>query len=169
MLQQVIHHTPVYVWAVLGLLVYRGIAASRCRVVAVRSVFAMPLIMLALSLQSTAASFGLLAPAGVAWLAGLAIGVVLGWRMTGCLNVDRASSTVRLPGSWAPMALMLAIFAGKFACAVALAMHPAWRANLAFALPACAVFGLLSGAFMAIPLRLAVALREAGTAQAAAA
>ena len=170
MLQQIIHHTPVYVWAVLALLAYRGIAASRDRVLPVRGVFVMPAVMLVLGLQSTASGFGLLGPAGAAWLAGLAAGVTAAWQITGSMTVDRSAGAIHVPGSWAPLALMLAIFAGKFACAVALATQPAWRGSLAFALPACAAFGLLPGAFMARPLRVALTLRSAaGTAQAAAA
>lgn len=160
MLQQIASHTPTYVWAILGLLVYRGVAASRDRSLTVRSVFILPLVMLALGLQSTANGFGLQSPAGAAWLAGLAAGVAMMWQHAGKnLVLDRTSGMVHLRGSWLPMALMMTIFAGKFAMAVALASHPALRSSLALALPACAAFGALSGAFMARPLRVAAALR----------
>lgn len=162
MLQQIVSHTPTYVWAILGFLVYRGVAASRDRTVTVREVFILPAVMLALGLQSTANGFGLESPAGGAWLAGLTAGIVLMWRSAGNGAVlDRAAGTVQLRGSWLPMALMMAIFVGKFAMAVALASQPALRSSLALALPACAAFGLLSGAFMARPLHVAAALRTA--------
>lgn len=160
MLQQIVSHTPTYVWAILGFLVYRSVAASRDRSVTVREVFILPAVMLALGLQSTANGFGLDSPVGAAWLAGLAAGVALMWRSAGNgFALDRAAGMVQLRGSWLPMALMMTIFVGKFAFAVALASLPALRTSLAFALPACAAFGALSGAFMARPLHVAAALR----------
>ena len=162
MLQQIVSHTPAYIWGILGFLVYRGVAASRDRSLTVRQVFILPVVMLVLGLQSTANGFGLESPAGAAWLTGLATGVAMVWQRAGKSYVlDRASGMVHLRGSWLPMALMMTIFLGKFAMAVALATQPALRASLAFALPACALFGALSGAFMARPLRVALALRAA--------
>jgi len=162
MLQQIVSHTPTYVWGILGFLVYRGVAASRDRSMTVRAVFILPLVMLVLGLQSTANGFGLASPAGAAWLAGIAAGVALMWRRAADGTVlDRATGMVHLRGSWLPMALMMTIFIGKFAMAVALASQPALRGSLALALPACAAFGALSGAFMARPLRVAQALRAA--------
>jgi hypothetical protein len=169
MLQQIVSHTPAYVWGILGFLVYRGVAASRERTVTVREVFILPVVMLALGLQSTANGFGLESPAGAAWLAGLAAGVAMMWRRAGkSFVLDRAAGMVQLRGSWLPMALMMTIFVGKFAMAVALATQPALRGSLAFALPACALFGALSGAFMARPLRVAAALRTASASTTAA-
>lgn len=160
MLQQIVSHTPAYVWVILGVLVYRGVAASRDRSLTVRSVFILPVVMLVLGLQSTANGFGLESPAGAAWLTGLAVGVAMMWQRAGTTFVlDRAAGKVQLRGSWLPMALMMTIFVGKFAMAVALATQPGLRASLAFALPAGALFGALSGFFMARPLRVAAALR----------
>jgi len=162
MLQQIVSHTPVYVWGILGFLVYRGMIASRDRSLAVREVFILPVVMLLLGLQSTANGFGLELPTGAAWLAGLAAGIACMWRRAGNgMALDRPAGTVQLRGSWLPMVLMMTIFVGKFAVALALASLPALRSNLAFALPVCAAFGALSGAFMARPLRIAAALRAA--------
>lgn len=169
MLQQIVSHTPAYVWGILGFLVYRGVAASRDRSLGVRSVFILPAVMLALGLQSTASGFGLASPAGAAWLAGLAAGVALMWRSARSGAVlERDAGMVHLRGSWLPMVLMMTIFVGKFAMAVALASQPALRGSLALALPACAAFGALSGAFMARPLRVALAMRAAPAGMAAA-
>lgn len=171
MLQQILNHTPHYVWAILAFLVYRGLAASRARVLGLRAAFVMPALMLALGLHSVAANFGLLSLAGAAWLAGLAAGAALAWRGAGvhALALDRAARTVRVRGSWAPLVLMLLVFAGKFAFAVALAVQPSLGGQLAFALPACAAFGALAGGFMGVPLRLLAALcaAPASAAQAA--
>ncbi|WP_028100676.1 DUF6622 family protein [Pseudoduganella violaceinigra] len=158
MLQQIVSHTPSYVWCILGFLIYRGVAASRDRSVTLRAVFILPIVMLVLGLQGLSNGFGLATPAGAAWLAGLAAGVAMMWHSAGKgVVLERATGKVQLRGSWLPMALMMAIFVGKFAMAVTLATQPALSAKLGFALPACTVFGALSGAFMARPLRLAIA------------
>lgn len=162
MIQQIFSHTPIYVWAILGLLVVRGVAASRDRVMRVRSVFIMPLVMLALGLHGTATGFGLLGAAGAAWLAGLVAAAAVAWHLArGAASVDRAAGTVQLRASWLPLVLMLAVFVAKYVLAVALAMQPALRGSLAFALPACAIFGALAGAFMGQPLRVAQQLWRA--------
>lgn len=159
MLHQIVSHTPTYVWGILAFLIYRGALASRNRCMTVRSVFILPAVMLALGLQSTASGFGLLSPAGAAWLAGVAAGIVLMWkRAADGTTIDHAAGLVHLRGSWLPMGLMMTIFTGKFVIAVALASRPALRGSLVLALPACAAFGALSGAFMARPLWIAKAL-----------
>jgi len=165
MLLQITSHTPLYVWAILGFLVYRGVAASRDRCVSVRQVFILPAAMLVLGLHGTISRFGLATAAGVSWLLGLGIGVAMMWKYSRHgMVLDRAAGMVQLRGSWLPMALMMTIFLGKFGVAVALASAPALPGSLAFALPVCAAFGALSGAFMARPLRVAAALRLMPTA-----
>ena len=52
MLQQIFSHTPLYVWAILGFLVYRGVLASRTREVTLRKLFIVPLVWRALDLPS---------------------------------------------------------------------------------------------------------------------
>lgn len=77
MIQHILTQTPVYVWAILGFLLYRGVAASQERVVSYRSVFIVPGIMLVLGVDSTARGFGLETPAGAAWAVGLLAGAAL--------------------------------------------------------------------------------------------
>ncbi|HSN33892.1 MAG TPA: DUF6622 family protein, partial [Ideonella sp.] len=53
-----------------------------------------------------------------------------------------------LPGSWAPLALMLGLFALRFVVAALLATHAGLRDDLAFAALAGAGYGALSGVFL---------------------
>jgi len=149
MLQQIVSHTPTYVWIILGFLVVRGVAASRDRVVSRRSLFIMPAVMLALGVTGVAGRFdggGMLA---ATWLAAMAAGAALAWRWSGdqVAGVDRAAGSVHLRGSWTPLALMMTVFAGKYAVGVALGLQPALAHNTGFALAACALFGLCNGVF----------------------
>ena len=169
MLQQILIHTPVYVWVILAILIYRGVAASKDRVVRYRSVFIVPAIMLALGLNGVAGGFGLQSPAGAAWLGGMLAGTALAWTLAagrqagGAADhlVDRAAGTVLQRGSWVPLALMMAVFCCKYAVGATLAVQPAMQGDPRFAIPACLVFGLSNGIFIGRLLRIIAAWRSA--------
>jgi hypothetical protein len=171
MLQQIASHTPVYVWAILGLIAVRGIAASRGRAVSYRSLFIVPAVMLALGLTSVAGRSQDGAVLAVAWLAAMAAGMALAWRWSGgqVAAVDRAARTVRLRGSWMPLVLMMAVFIGKYAVAAATGMEPALARNTAFAVASCTFFGLCNGVFMGRLLRCIAAFHAFAAPQARAA
>lgn len=155
MLQQIVGHTPVYVWAILGFLVFRGVAASRDRAASYRSLFIVPAVMLALGLTSVAGRFHDSATPAVTWLAAMAAGTALAWLLSGgqVAGVDRAARTVQLRGSWVPLALMMAVFAGKYAVGAATAMQPALAHDAGFTIASCAFFGLCNGVFIGRLLR----------------
>jgi hypothetical protein len=72
-----------------------------------------------------------------------------------------------VPGSWTPLAMMMAIFFARYAIAVAMAMQPALKAMPVFAAAIGAAYGLMSGSFLARALRILGAARVPGAAQAA--
>jgi len=146
MLYQILTHTPVYVWAILAFLVYRGVLAARDREITVARMLVIPVLMLALSLQAIASQFGLASVALLAWA--VAAAAVTLQRMR--FGRSRASAgavqgTVNIRGSWAPLALMLAIFTIKYALAVAMAIQPALASQAPFAAAACGLLGLCNG------------------------
>jgi hypothetical protein len=163
MLQQIVSHTPAYVWAILAFLLYRGVAASADRVTSYRSLFILPALMLALGLQSIASGFGLDGWPGAFWLMGAALGCWLAWTLSGelAITADRAAGTILQRGSWLPLVLMLTIFCSKYAVAVACAMQSELRQSLTFALPVCLLFGLFNGIFIGRAMRSMAAFRDA--------
>lgn len=164
MIQQIISHTPLYVWAILALLVQRGVSASRDREVSVGKLCVIPLVMAALSLQGIASAFGMHGVAPLAWLAGALAAAALQWRMGAPAGVtaDAARGTLRQPGSWTPLALMLSIFCMKYALAVSLAMTPGLRHAPLFTLAVCALYGVFSGVFAGNLLRSLAVYQRAG-------
>ncbi|ELX13917.1 hypothetical protein Jab_1c25610 [Janthinobacterium sp. HH01] len=150
MMQQIISHTPLYVWAVLALLVYRGLLASRDREISLKKLWIMPVAMLGLSLSSMSGNGVLGGGVWGVWAAGLLAGAALAWKLDGGVRivVNRAAGTVFQRGSWLPLALMVAIFVAKYAVAVVTAMHPETRHNFLFMLAVTSGFGLLSGMFI---------------------
>ena len=80
MLIQILSHTPVYVWAILAFLVWRGVAELGEREIAVARMFVLPLVMLALSLHDIARKFGLDTITLTTWAAAFAAAALLAWR-----------------------------------------------------------------------------------------
>lgn len=149
MLIHIVSHTPIHVWAILAFLVYRGMVASRDREVELRKLCIIPVVMLVLSLQDIAAKFGLDGIALAAWIAGVALALapVL------LFSADRiaagsAPGTVRVRGSWMPLALMMAVFFTKYAASAMLAVFPQAHQNTLAAGAVCVLFGLFNGVFL---------------------
>lgn len=157
MFQQIISHTPTYVWALLAFLVYRGVLAMRDRELSLKALFIIPAVMLYLSLQDLDHRFSMSATVLAFWASGALVGAVLVWCLSDAAAVvgHRASGTVRVRGSWVPLALMLAIFTTKYTVAVLLAIRPDWQHSLPVELSVCLLFGLFNGVFFG---RLARAL-----------
>jgi len=84
------------------------------------------------------------------WALGVVAGAALTWRLGSgaVIAVSRAAGTVQQRGSWAPLMLMIAIFATKYAVAVLTAMRPELQHNLVFAAAVTVLFGLFNGVFV---------------------
>ncbi len=151
----IVQHTPPWVWALLAALLALGLAQARARRVGPTRAALLPAAMLAWSLWGVATSFGS-APALPAWAAG-ASAAALATRRLGAPAGTRWSAQAhafQLPGSWLPLALILALFCCKFATGALLALRPALGADPAFATGASLAFGAFSGVFAGRALAL---------------
>jgi hypothetical protein len=149
MIQQIISHTPVYVWALLAFLLYRGYLASQDRELSLLKVAVIPGVMLVLALSGMNAHGALGAGVWGVWAVGMAAGAVLSWTLTSSdIAVNRAAGTILQRGSWLPLALMIAIFVTKYTVAVLSAMHPELPHSLPFALGVTILYGLFNGVFI---------------------
>ncbi|MEB0138962.1 DUF6622 family protein [Undibacterium sp. CCC3.4] len=148
MLQQILIHTPIWVWALLAFLISRGFQASQDREVSVRKAVIMPLLMGALSLQGLIGHFGVQWASLGSWAAAvaLAILVLLPLQTAGALR-KLSGQLIWIRGSWIPMALMLSIFILKYAENIAVAVQPALRDDSGFVIVCSAVFGIMNGVF----------------------
>ncbi len=149
MLIQIVTHTPVYVWAIFALLVYRGVVALRDREMTIRKLFVIPVIMLALSLQDVVAKFGADFMPLSAWAGGAVLMTLLVWKFTSAgISAGASPGRIRVRGSWAPLAMMMAIFFTKYATAVTLVMKPSASHDPLFSTVVCASLGVFSGYFL---------------------
>ncbi|GJJ01522.1 hypothetical protein RugamoR64_20600 [Duganella rhizosphaerae] len=159
MIQQIVSHTPTYVWALLAFMLYRGVLASRDREIGLRRLFIIPAVMLCLSLSSMNEHGALGAAVWGVWALGVAAGAALTWKLGSgaVIAVNRAAGTVQQRGSWALLMLMIAIFVTKYVVAVLTAMHPDMRQNLVFATAVTVLFGLFNGVLIGRLLRYVAA------------
>lgn len=149
MLNQILTHTPLYVWAILAFLIFRGVIALRTREVAMNKLFIIPIVMAVLSLVDVAAKFGLGGLGFAVWAATAAVTVALLARF-GSARVAPAGTAGRVivRGSVLPLVLMMAIFVTKYVSSVAVVMKPALLADAGFTTVVCVLFGLFTGYFV---------------------
>lgn len=149
MLNQIITHTPLYVWAILAFLIFRGVIALRTREVEMNKLFIIPIVMLALSLFDIAGKFGLGGMALATWMVAAALVLVLLFKFSAARIAPAATAGhVVVRGSAWPLTLMMAIFVTKYVTSVAMAVEPALRQNVGFTVVVCALFGIFSGYFL---------------------
>jgi len=147
-MSQLFTHTPAYVWAILAVLVWRGLAEARDREVAPRRLFVIPLVMLALALYDVLVKFGGPGLAVAAWALGCAGAALAAYRFAPArIAAGSTRDRVRVRGSIFPLCLMLALFGAKYAAAAALALRPALAQQPAFTMAVCAGFGMFNGLF----------------------
>ena len=149
MLNQIVSHTPAYVWGILAFLVLRGVLAMRTREIGVNKLFIIPIVMLVLSLQDIGVKFGFGGVAVTMWALALATTIALMWQF----STDRVAPAgkagrVIVRGSPFPLALMMGIFITKYIATIVVAVQPHLRQDLLFTVMDCALFGVFNGYFL---------------------
>jgi hypothetical protein len=146
----VLSRVPVWVWALLALILVMGLIQSRDQRMTRARLVMLPLAWLGFGAWGVLSTFGLHAAPLLAWLATLASAVWLlqrsGW--PGAARFETAQQRFFVPGSWWPLALMLGIFTAKFALGMSLALEPGLAHSAPVAGGFSALFGALSGVFL---------------------
>ncbi len=149
-------HIPAWVGFVLAALVGLGLSQTRPREASVGRIAALPVAMVSLSAVGVLSTFGPSLLALASWAAGLVVALLAGRRAVAVRGArwSLATQRVQLPGSWLPLALILAIFILKFGIGVSLGLHPALASDPGVAASLSAVSGFCSGLFLARALSL---------------
>ncbi|MBZ0226255.1 MAG: DUF6622 family protein [Comamonas sp.] len=155
----IVRQTPAWVGALFTALLWLGFSATRNRDVAPVRLVALPAAMACLALWGVLSAFsasGQLAALLALWVGCFAALLAWGPRLPVPDGTAWNAATRRfhLPGSWAPMGLILAVFLLKYGMGVQLAMAPQLARHGGFALAVTALYGLLSGLFAARTLRV---------------
>ena len=156
MLIQIITHTPLWVWAILVLLLWVGLKQSVRRSVSLRRITVLPIVMTGMSLAGMFTAFGAGNHALLAWGAAAAFttAVVMTRNLPQATQYNAWTQLFELPGSWTPLVLMMGIFVTKYAVGVTLAMHPQLAFDALFSQGVGALYGGFSGVFVARAARL---------------
>ncbi len=151
MILAILAHTPVWVFAVLALLIALGVRRLKVREVTTRQLLVLPIVMGLFSLFGLYQSFGPQPVAIATWLVVVAASLAVARSLPPQAGVQysAASRRIRIPGSGWPLALMMTIFFLRYVAAVGLALHPALRAEPTFVVAIAAAYGLSSGCFAA--------------------
>ncbi len=165
-LSMVLRGTPTWVWGLLAALVALGLSQARTRDISLARMAIMPLAMPALSIWGMVSAFR--ASPLFPWvLLAWALGVVLMVALVGPRpapagsRFDAATRSFHVPGSWAPLGLILAIFAVKYVVGADLAMQPELAHDGTYTLVVGALYGVFSGGFMGRAARLWLLVRRA--------
>jgi hypothetical protein len=147
---QIVGGTPLWVWALLALLVFLGVRALRATTAPLWRIAILPTIFFLWGLIGLLVANGLAAQRALPWLVALAAGTLVGWMFAGLrpIRADRVHRLVHVPGGPFPLVLALLIFAIKYAFGVLHAIDPAAFADARFWLTELAVSGVLTGMFM---------------------
>lgn len=171
MIQQIVSHTPIYVWALLAFLIYRGWLASKDRETSLLKIALIPLVMLGLAVSGIHADGPLGEAVWALWAVGVAASAALIWNLSsGAIRVNRSNGTagtIVQRGSWMPLGLMIAIFVTKYTVAVSSAMHPELAHSLPFATAIALLYGVFNGLFLGRLARYAAAWMRQPAAMAA--
>lgn len=108
--------TPVWVWPLLGFLIYLGIRALKPATVSLWQLAILPAVFLIWGLHSVATNASLDVATGSLWLVGLLAGFGCGvWLTTRSkASADRPAGTLAIPGSAIPLIVTVVIFALEY-------------------------------------------------------
>lgn len=157
-----IAHTPVWVWPLFVLVLFLGARNLWTRERPLSQMFILPAVMLIVALYNLTASSADLTLVIPAFVVSFGIGIGIGWNLVP-KNVlalrDRGS--VRIPGSVAPLLVVIALLILRYAIGYTYARWPQVRADPALALEFSATGALLAGILWGRILRLAQIYRRA--------
>ncbi len=143
-ISDILTHTPIWVWLLLGYLLLRGIRALRAREMTVQRMLVLPILFLVWGVWSVFAELSNWPVALVAFAMLLGAGLPVGWLLGLHLppaHFDRSTGLISRPGSPQTLILVTLGFSLKYILTVYLAYEPA----LASEANTCALFGGISG------------------------
>jgi hypothetical protein len=160
---QILTNTPVWVWALLALLLFIGIRALRPATAPLWRMALLPSVFFVWGLSSLYQLHGLRYERLLPWVAALACGTVIGLLMAGTqpIQADKTRHLVRTAGGPMTLVLILLIFATKYEFGYLHATRPDLFAEPRLWLTEIAVSGVISGMFIG---RFAGLLRQYRTA-----
>lgn len=157
-------HVPTYVYVLLAVLLWMGIARCFPRTIRVERLFIMPILMATLGLRGFLGLFPLPGAADLATaLIGVTVGLFIGWHHVRRWNVriDKPARSVELPGDIMMLVIILVTFGFEFVLHFGVEAHAGWALAEATAPLAAAVWGAFVGMSAGRNLNIAMRYRAA--------
>ena len=150
MLQQIVVHTPVWVWVLLAFLIIRGVMSMRPGETSLAKLAIVPALFTAWSLWSISTRYGASLEAWTLWLVGIAAGAGIGWLLLrrATLWVEASTGTLWRSADFSLLPLLLITFLVKYGFEVALAVLPSLLADGGFRAAYMLLTGLFTGIFI---------------------
>ena len=144
----IIAGTPIWVWGILGVLIFLGLRARYSRVVAIEQLFVVPCIFLLWSLPSLVRKCSI-APSAIGfWLAGILLGAYVGKQIAYFTGSKRTTDgKLVIPGSYTMLFLSLTAFTVKYCFGVMHAINSELFLNPAVYISEWVILGLITGIF----------------------
>jgi hypothetical protein len=145
--QQFLLNTPWWVYLVLALILYRGIRATKTRVVTISKLFILPILLILLSAHTVLTMTTLTSMLALNLLVTILIGFLIGWYTTKMLDikVDHAKGLMQLQGSWFFLWMLIVIFACKYYQGYVSNARPDLAQSLSYIHIMFAIHGVLMG------------------------
>lgn len=140
--------TPLWVWPALVLLIWFGLRQTRSRRVPVWVLAINPAILVALTGPNLIglARAGAVIPV-LGWFVLATVGAGIGgWTARGlAIKADMRARRLELPGSWAPFAIYMAVFVGRYVLGYLGGRWPELAGDATYLMAGAAFGGLMSG------------------------
>lgn len=149
-MSELISHTPTWVFAIFFTLLVLGFIQSKERIVKVNSIFILPISMVVFSLFGVLSVFGITVSAMGFWVTGLIVALILGIKLAypKLVSFSEQNKRLTIPGSWAPLIFMMAIFFTKYTVGYAVARELAVVNEFMFMATINILYGVFSGVFL---------------------
>ena len=150
MLITILSRTPLWVFVLFFVLLVYGYSQSKTRTVSRSRIAILPAAMVVLSFSGVLSAFGIAPVALASWGIGVGITVWLGSLRAVPDGVSFSFETqlFRVPGSWIPLLLMMALFFTKYAVGVIVARQLPVANTLMFCGTVSLAYGALCGVFV---------------------
>jgi hypothetical protein len=158
----ILTHTPIWVFALLGYLVWQGYQSLRPRTQPLWRMLIVPLVFFLMGLSRLVLARNNGWESLLAWFVAASLFASLALYRAGLLAVDRKKGLVTRPGSPIPLIRNITVFLLQYAIAVAAALH--LDGHIAGAVIGRAISGATAGYFAGRTVSLLRRYRNADTA-----
>lgn len=112
---------PIWVWGILGYLLYVGIKATRTRIIYIPKILIIPAVLISLNYK-TLISVGNLIPDTSGMLIGFLIGFVVGHNTS--IKILKNLNSIELPGNYYTVVTLILLFVMKYVFGYLRAVQP---------------------------------------------